>query len=103
MISTLAAGTTWKVGDVTPSRLGRRRAGRHAPGVNAQLGSGHAALPVELRLHTLQSFSVAADSFTALLTHEYPSYLELRLTATDSGGLTTTTTRRLDPRTVVLT
>jgi hypothetical protein len=35
--------------------------------------------------------------------HEYPSYLELRLTATDSGGLTNTATRRLDPRTVILT
>ena len=45
---------------------------------------------------------MAAGSFTAP-DHEYPSYLELRLTATDSGGLTTTTTRRLDPPTVVLT
>ncbi len=35
--------------------------------------------------------------------HEYPSYLELRLTATDSGGLTSTPSRRLDPRTVNLT
>jgi hypothetical protein len=35
--------------------------------------------------------------------HSYPSYLELRLTATDSGGLTTTTSVNLDPRTVVLT
>ena len=34
--------------------------------------------------------------------HEYPSYLELRLTATDSGGLTDTRTVRLDPKTVVL-
>ena len=32
--------------------------------------------------------------------HDYPSYLELRLTATDSGGLTDTQTLRLDPRTV---
>jgi len=35
--------------------------------------------------------------------HEYPSYLELRLTATDSGGLTDTETIQLDPRTVTLT
>ena len=31
--------------------------------------------------------------------HEYPSYLLLRLTATDSGGLSDTQTVRLDPRT----
>jgi len=35
--------------------------------------------------------------------HEYPSYLELRLTATDAGGLTDTTSVDLQPRTVDLT
>ena len=45
---------------------------------------------------------MASGSFTAP-DHEYPSYLELRLTATDSGGLTNSVSRRLDPRTVALT
>jgi hypothetical protein len=45
---------------------------------------------------------VASGSFTAP-DHEYPSYLELVLTATDSGGLSSTKTLRLDPKTVVLT
>jgi hypothetical protein len=45
---------------------------------------------------------VASGSFTAP-DHEYPSYLLLTLTATDSGGLTGSTTLRLDPRTVALT
>src|SRR3712207_7914819 len=50
-----------------------------------------------------QSFDgVAGDSFPAP-DHEYPSHLELRLTATDSGGLTDTKSVRLDPRTVSLT
>jgi hypothetical protein len=35
--------------------------------------------------------------------HEYPSYLELQLTVTDSGGSQDTETLRLDPQTVVLT
>jgi glucose/arabinose dehydrogenase len=35
--------------------------------------------------------------------HAYPAYLELRLTVTDSRGMTATATRRLDPRTVDLT
>ena len=44
---------------------------------------------------------MAGGSFVAP-DHEYPSYLELRLTATDSGGLSSTASVRLDPRTVVL-
>ena len=35
--------------------------------------------------------------------HDHPSRLELRLTATDPGGLTDTKSVRLDPRTVTLT
>ena len=41
-------------------------------------------------------------SFTAP-DHSYPCWLELQLTATDSGGLTSTASVRLDPKTVVLT
>jgi hypothetical protein len=59
--------------------------------------------PSNCHEHTVQTFTgVASGSFTAP-DHEYPSYLELRLTATDSGGLTNTASLRLDPRTVVLT
>ncbi|MCA2217375.1 PQQ-dependent sugar dehydrogenase [Jidongwangia harbinensis] len=54
-------------------------------------------------VHTVQEWNgVAGASFPAP-DHEYPSYLELSLTATDSGGLSATTTRRIDPRTVDLT
>ena len=35
--------------------------------------------------------------------HDYPSYLEVRLTATDSDGASTVVTRRIDPETVDLT
>ena len=59
--------------------------------------------PSNCHSHVLQTFSgVAGGSFTAP-DHEYPSYLELELTATDSGGLTDTRTVRLDPQTVILT
>jgi glucose/arabinose dehydrogenase len=44
---------------------------------------------------------VASGTFIAP-DHPYPSYLELRLTATDSGGLSRTASVRLDPRTVSL-
>jgi glucose/arabinose dehydrogenase len=58
--------------------------------------------PSNCHTHTVQDFAgVAQGSFTGP-DHEYPSYLELRLTATDSGGLTDTRSIRLDPKTVEL-
>jgi glucose/arabinose dehydrogenase/PKD repeat protein len=52
--------------------------------------------------HPVQSWNgVASGSFTAP-DHEYPSHLELSLTATDAGGLRDTKTVRLDPQTVDL-
>jgi PKD repeat protein len=59
--------------------------------------------PSNCHTHSLQTWDgVASSSFDAP-DHEYPSYLELRLTATDSGGLTDSKSVRLDPRTVDLT
>jgi glucose/arabinose dehydrogenase len=52
--------------------------------------------------HTVQSFTGATGSFTAP-EHEYPTHLELRLTATDGGGLTDTKSVFLYPNTVDLT
>ena len=50
----------------------------------------------------MQDFAgVASGSFSAP-DHEYPSYLELRLTATDSSALTGVASVNLDPRTVPL-
>ena len=59
--------------------------------------------PSDCHTHTIQTFNgVSGGSFSAP-DHEYPSYLELRLTATDAQGAQATTAVRLDPRTVVLT
>jgi hypothetical protein len=43
--------------------------------------------PSNCHTHPLQTFTGAGGSLSAP-DHEYPSHLELRLTATDSGGLT---------------
>ena len=82
-----------------------RCAGRHAAGIGAELVADHASL---LHCHRLPHApdpdpqGVASGSFAAP-DHEYPCWLELQLTATDSGGLTSTTSVRLDPKTVLLT
>src|SRR5215207_1652647 len=103
-ITAPAAGTTWKVGDVinfSGSATDAQDGTLPASGLSWAVILQHC--PSNCHPHTIQSFSgVASGSFVAP-DHEYPSYLELRLTATDSGGLTDTKTLRLDPRTVVLT
>jgi hypothetical protein len=53
--------------------------------------------------HAVQSWTGVSSGSFAAPDHDYPSYLELRLTATDAGGLTDTQTVRLDPRTVQIT
>lgn len=59
--------------------------------------------PADCHEHTVQTFSgVASGSFSAP-DHEYPSHLELRLTATDSDGVSTTTSVALQPQTRELT
>jgi hypothetical protein len=57
--------------------------------------------PTTCHPHPLGTFPGASGSFTAP-DHEYPSHLELTLTATDAQGLTDTDTVLLDPETVVL-
>ena len=102
-IASPAAGTTWRVGDVI-NFSGSASDVQDGPlppsALSWQLILHHC--PSNCHTHEIQSFSgVAGGSFTAP-DHEYPSYLELRLTATDSGGLSDTKVLRLDPRTVVL-
>ena len=59
--------------------------------------------PSTCHTHAVQDIGGVASGSLAAPDHEYPSYLELRLTATDAGGLRDVETVRLDPKTVVLT
>ena len=102
-IATPAAGTTWKVGDVisfSGSATDQQDGTIPASSLSWKLIQQHC--PSNCHQHPLQTFPGVAGGSFAAPDHEYPSYLELTLTATDSGGLTGTRTLRLDPRTVVL-
>ena len=106
-ITSPAPGTTWKVDDtisfsgtatdfqgnaIAPSGLTWDINLQHCDRVS---GSCHT--------HQLQSFTgVSSGSFPAP-DHEYPSHLEIELTARDVNGLSGTALRRLDPETVPLT
>ena len=53
--------------------------------------------------HPLQAFPAVDSGSFAAPDHEFPSYIELTLTAVDSRGLSAKQTVRIDPRTVELT
>ena len=107
VIDTPVAGTTWKVGDTitfsghaTDPQQGTLPAS--ALDV-APASCSTAPTPDNCHTHAIQNWTgVASGSFVAP-DHEYPSYLELELVATDQQGLTHTVVRRLDPQTVDLT
>ena len=106
VIDTPTAGTTWKVGDpisfsghATDPQQGTLPASR----LDWDLVMHHCSTPDSCHAHGIRSWNgVASGSFEAP-DHEYPSYLELKLVATDQEGLTHAVTRRLEPRTVDLT
>jgi glucose/arabinose dehydrogenase/PKD repeat protein len=103
-INTPAAGTTWKVGDTisfSGSATDLQDGPLPASRLSWRLIQQHC--PSNCHSHLVQTWDGVASGSLVAPSHEYPSYLELELTATDSGGLTHTVTRRLDPRTVVLT
>jgi glucose/arabinose dehydrogenase len=58
--------------------------------------------PSNCHTHPVEDFPGVASGSFAAPDHEYPSYLELRLTATDSAGLTDVDSVRIDPKTVDL-
>ncbi|HEY8237996.1 MAG TPA: PQQ-dependent sugar dehydrogenase, partial [Candidatus Limnocylindrales bacterium] len=53
--------------------------------------------------HAITSWQDTAGATFSAPDHEYPSYLELKATVTDSSGATVSVTRRIDPKTVALT
>lgn len=106
VIDTPVSTTTWKVGDAMAFT------GHATDAIDGSLPASaltwavilHHCAPdgVTCHTHSIQTFTgVASGSFPAP-DHEYPSYLELQLTAKNSVGITSTKSLRLDPKTVTL-
>ncbi len=73
-----------------------------ASALSWRLSMQHCATSGSCHEHVVQDWAgVASGSFSAP-DHEYPSHLELTLTATDSSGRSASTKVRLDPQTVDL-
>ncbi|PRX20438.1 glucose/arabinose dehydrogenase [Actinoplanes italicus] len=105
-IDTPTVGTTWKVGDTitfTGHATDPQQGALPASRLNWNLVMHHCSAPDNCHEHAIRSWAGAASGSFEAPDHDYPSYLELELTATDQEGLTHAVTRRLDPKTVDLT
>jgi glucose/arabinose dehydrogenase/chitodextrinase len=101
-----AAALRWKVGDqiAFAGHASDGQQGELAPAaLSWSLVMRHCVTTNSCHSHAIQDYAgVDAGTFNAP-DHEYPSHLELTLTATDAGGLSDTETLRIDPQTVRLT
>ena len=103
-IDTPTASLTWKVGDTI------NFSGGATDPQEGVLGPSHLSwsviihhCPSNCHTHLYQTFDGVASGSFAAPDHEYPSYLEIQLTATDSGGLQGTASVNINPQTVDLT
>ncbi|WP_326562888.1 PQQ-dependent sugar dehydrogenase [Micromonospora sp. NBC_01796] len=105
VIDTPLSSFNWQVGQTVnfSGHASDPQEGNLGPGaLHWELINRHCYAADNCHTHPVQNLTgVASGSFVAP-DHEFPSYLELTLTATDSGGLSGSTTVRLDPRTVNL-
>ncbi len=105
MIATPASTLRWAVGDTVSfsgSATDYRGTAIPASNLTWKLTLKHGACP-DCHDHALRTYSgVASGSFTAP-DHDYPSELELSLTATDAAGLSKTVSVPVLPRTTTLT
>ncbi|MGA6163793.1 PQQ-dependent sugar dehydrogenase [Amycolatopsis magusensis] len=105
VIDTPTAALNWQVGQTVPF-AGRATDAQDgelpASALSWRLAIRHCAANGTCHTHNVQDFTgVASGSFVAP-DHEYPSHLELTLTATDSSGRAASKTVELQPRTVAL-
>ncbi len=105
-INSPVAGTTWGVGQsiaFTGSATDAEDGPLPGSALDWQLIMHHCTSPGNCHEHSIQTYENTAGGTFAAPDHEYPSHLELKLTATDSHGNPATTSRQLDPRTVSVT
>jgi len=103
VIDTPPDTTTWRVGDTIPfsGHATDDQDGTLPPSALTWSLIMHHC-PSTCHEHPVQTFTGTSSGGFVAPDHEYPSHLELRLTATDSGGLSETVSTLLHPQTVQL-
>ncbi len=106
VIDSPASRLAWKVGDTinfSGHATDPQDGTLPASALSWSLIMHHCFTPTDCHTHLIQTINGVSSGSVTAPDHEYPCWLELQLTATDSGGLTSTTSVRLDPQTVMLT
>lgn len=105
-ISSPSTATKWKVND-TIAFAGGATDGQGAPlpasALRWKIVIKHCEAPTSCHNHELQEFEGISQGSFGAINHDYPSWLELTLTATTPSGLSSSKTIRLDPQAVALT
>ncbi len=104
-VSSPATTTPWKVGDTvgfTVSATDAEDGTLDSSRITTRLVLKHCPGGANCHDHVQQTFAGASSGSFVAPDHEYPCWLELQASATDSSGITTTTDLRLDPATVNL-
>jgi glucose/arabinose dehydrogenase/PKD repeat protein len=102
-IDSPSASTTWRVGDTiafSGHAVDSQDGDLPASALSWSLILQHC--PSTCHEHPLQTFTGTGSGSFVAPDHEYPAHLEIRLTATDSGGLSDTVSTLLNPQTVQL-
>ena len=103
VIDTPSPTLRWRVGQsiaFAGRGLDAQQASLPASALSWDLIMNHCSTPASCHEHPIQSFQGTAGGTFGAPDHEYPSFLSLRLTATDAGGLQAVAALRLDPQTV---
>ena len=106
VISTPASTLRWKVGDTigfSGDASDAQNGTLAGQALSWSLILHHCDTGGNCHQHPVQTFNGVASGCSQAPDHEYPAWIELTLTATDTGGLADTATVRLDPQTVDLT
>ena len=103
VIDTPAASLIWSVGDeITFSGQATDAQGAAIPESGLTWTEILHHCPSDCHTHTVQTFDGVDSDHLFAPDHDYPSFLELRLTATDGAGNSASTSVSLDPRTAGL-
>ncbi|CAN5771354.1 PQQ-dependent sugar dehydrogenase [soil metagenome] len=105
-ISSPSSALTWKVGDLisfSGSATDPVDGPLPASALTWEVIMNHCETGGGCHTHTIQTFTGTSGGSFSAPDHPYPSHLTIRLTATDSGGLTDVEERDLQPLTSVIT
>jgi glucose/arabinose dehydrogenase/PKD repeat protein len=103
-ITTPLGGATWRAGDtITFSGMASDLEDGTLPATALTWTVILHHCPSNCHTHPVTGFAGVAEGAFPAPDHEYPSHLELQLTARDSSGLTSTTSLLLFPQTTTLT